>query len=545
MGGGKCGDEPAPWVIDLPEERANQLETEMKAGKIVVVKYDCQELKIVRGCDVKNAASYAYSGLSFEPKHKELEDADSAELSLSGGPAIAAKFQADYKNGAVLRIDYAAVGRQVTTTEIVYRDMLEGPKCGEATHFIGAMDVGAYTLSSGAAADIGAAADAFGRGGSVGSTSKVQNRARGGSPKACKQATADDTAPPSECRSPLLVQLFPIERGSAAGAGGSSKKHRPTSGAPFQESCPPGKVMDASGSCRAKSSAASYACSGTDVSECSQQCDKGNPQSCAVLGYMYEKGDGTKEDAAKAAVAYKKACDASNLDGCTGYGYMLSKSDKPADQSQAASVLRTACERGSGRACSGIGQRARIKRDWAAALKEFERGCGLGYTRACYYAGSALLRLDKDEGKALQLMQRACAGGDERGCLAAGSMLIQGSGGKKDPEYGKKLTARGVEALKAECEKKSSESCEVLGDFYSGRYGKAAPQGKEAAEFYSQACNGGQEDACYEAGMLFESGAGGAGKDPSKARSNFDKACNGGHEDACKKVGRKPSPPKK
>src|SRR5262245_39145741 len=58
--GGACGDEPAPWVIDLPEDRANQLENEMKKGGIVLVRFDCKELRIVRGCDVRLGGDYAY-----------------------------------------------------------------------------------------------------------------------------------------------------------------------------------------------------------------------------------------------------------------------------------------------------------------------------------------------------------------------------------------------------------------------------------------------------------------------------------------------------
>lgn len=544
--GGTCGDEPAPWVIDLPEDRANQLETEIKKGGVVLVKYDCQELKIVRGCDVNGAASYSYSGLTYEAKHKELEDADSAQMALSGGSSFAAKFEADYKSGAMLRIDYASIGRQTTTTEVISRDMLTGSKCGEVTHFVGAMDVGAYSLSSGAAADINAAAEVFGRGASGSSSSKVQNRARGGNPGSCRKASPDDPSPPNDCRSPLWIQLFPIDAASAKSASGPPPRRPPRSYGPFGMSCPSGKVMDSTGSCRSKSSGTAYACSPGNATECAEQCDKGSPQSCARIGYMHEKGEGIPQSDAKAFAAYKKACDSGDLEGCTGLGYMLSKSDKPEDKAQSVGVFRKACEGGSGRACSGLGQQARLRRDWAAASKEFDRGCRLGYTRACYYAGYALIRLDQDEARALALMERACYGGDERGCLAAGSMYSQGSGGKKDSALGSKLTGRGLVALQGECNEKKSESCEVLGDYYNGRYGKTIPQGEKALEYYGKACGAGQEDACWEAGLIYEGGLGGVKKDPAKAKSSFDVACTKGYDDACKKAGKKapPAPPK-
>ncbi len=541
--GGKCGDEPAPWVIDLPDERANQLETEVKKGAIVLVKYDCQDFKIVRGCDVTNGSSYAYTGLSYEPKHKELEDADAAQLALSGGAAVDAKFGADYKNGSMLRIDYVAVGRQLTATEVVTRNMLSGSKCAEATHFVGAMDLGAFTLSSGAAADLGASAEVFGRGGSASSTSKVANRARGGNPSTCRKATPDDPSPPNDCRSPLQVQLFPIEAATSSGSPSARPSRAPGATSPFGSSCPPGRVMDSTGSCRAKSSGKAYVCGGRDVGECNNQCQAGNPQSCALAGHMYEKGEGITADENKALASYKKACDARDIDGCTGLGYMLSKSDKPEDKRNSVAILRQACDAGNGRACSGLGQQARLRRDWQGAAKDFDRGCRLGYSRGCYYAGTALIKLDKEPEKALSLFERACSGGDERACLAAGSMLTQGSAGRKDPAQGAKLTSKALNALQAECNDRKSESCEVLGDYYNGKYGKVAPQGAKAVEFYDKACAGGQGDACWEVGAIYEGGLAGVKKDVGKAKTSFQQACSKGYDEACKKSGSAPPKP--
>lgn len=540
--GAKCGDEPAPWVIDLPDERAHQLETEVKKGGIVLVKYDCQDFKIVRGCEVNRGASYAYAGLAYEPKHKELEDADDAQIALSGGPAAVAKFQADYKNGAMLRIDYVAVGRQLTATDVVSRDMLSGSKCDEATHFVGAMDVGAFTLSSGAAADIGAAAETFGRGGSASSISKVANKARGGNPHSCKKAGPDDPAPPSDCRSPLQVQLFPIEKASTESSPPARPPRTPApTGGPYAAACPSGRVLDATGSCRDKSSGKAYTCNGSDSGECNAQCAAGSPQSCAILGHLYEKGEGVTANEKKAYTFYKKACDAKDIDGCTGLGYMMSKSDNSDEQSQSISVLRQACDAGNGRACSGLGQQARLRRDWAAASKEFERGCRLNYSRGCFYAGVALVRLDKEPERALWNFERACKDGDERGCLAAGSYLVQGTAGRKDPDEGNKLISRALNALRIECTERKSESCEVLGDFYNGKYGKATLQTAKAIEFYDKACSEGQADACFAMGLLYEADSNGVQLDAAKAKSAFERACSKGYGDACNKAG-KPAP---
>ncbi len=38
-------------------------------------------------------------------------------------------------------------------------------------------------------------------------------------------------------------------------------------------------------------------------------CDASNPEACAVAGYIYEDGKGTKPDAEKGEARVKKACD--------------------------------------------------------------------------------------------------------------------------------------------------------------------------------------------------------------------------------------------
>jgi uncharacterized protein len=536
---GACGDEPAPWVIDLSEDKANQLESAMKRGGLVLVRYDCSEIKIIRGCNVARG-DYSYAGLSFEQKHKEIEDQDSLSLSMSAGPAFAAKMKGEFERGSIFRIDYSAIGRMTTTTEVVSRDMLVGgKKCDDATHFVGAMDLGAYVLVSGAAAEIGVAAEIFGQGTKAGSTSKVKNQSSGGEVSACKSAGADDGSPPGGCRAPLLVQLFPID--PPAGPGGSASRPPPRPPRPpgsFNIVCPPGKVVDEHGSCRSKSSGAAYVCKIGDLADCRAQCDKGNPQSCAALGYMYEKGEGTKENISAARDAYQKSCDKRDPDGCTGLGYLMSKSEDPKLIAKSTEIFRVACDKGNGRACSGLGQQARLRRDWDPAYREFSKACSRGYKRGCFYAGHILSKQGRDDAMAVSHFKRACDGGDDRGCLAAGGYLSQGIGGSAS--QGKVYISQGMSTLTAECKQSRYESCEVLGDFFNGRYGKVAPQGDKAIENYEKACAGGQEDACWEVGLIYEGGLGGVKRDPARAKDAFGRACSKGYDDACKKAGMRP-----
>ncbi|NUP11171.1 MAG: sel1 repeat family protein [Polyangiaceae bacterium] len=529
--GSTCGEVPAPWVIDLPDAEANQLEREMKGGKLVLVNYNCQKMTIVRGCDVA-LGTYDYGGLEYEAKHREMLDSDEAGLALSGGPAFAAKMKAEFDRGSVFRLDYAAAGRLSTTTEVVTRDMLKGEKarCAKATHFVAAMDFGAYVLTSGAAANIGAAAEVFGQGAHAASKSEVKNESQGGQPDSCKKATENDSDAPAGCKVPLLVQLYPIEASSAP----SAPPRRPPPGAYFP-SCPPGKVIDEHGSCRPKSSAKSYLCRPGDLNDCRAQCSAGHPMSCANLGLILEKGEGAKKDMKGAESAYQKACNAGVPQGCTGLGYVWSKSDDSSLKAKSTDLLEKGCAKGDGRACSGLGQQARIRRDYDGALNGFVRGCKKQYARACFYAGNILAKQNKWEGDQELFFRKACAGGDARGCLAMGSFLQNGP----ERAEGQKYVNDGVKQLTAECNKGKGESCEVLGDFYNGKYGKMSPQGDKAVGFYQSACDAGQEDACFDAGLILESGSGGARSNPSKAKELFAKACDKGHDAACSKVGKK------
>jgi hypothetical protein len=537
--GGKCGEVPAPWVIDLPEAEANQLEREMKGGKLVLVNYNCKELTLVRGCDVA-MGDYDYGGLEYEAKHREMLDSDEAGLALSGGPAFSAKLKTEFERGSVFRLDYSAAGRLATTTEILTRDMLKGDskRCDKATHFVAAMDFGAYVLSSGAAAKIGMAAEMFGQGATVGSNSEVKNQAQGGQPENCKKATGDDRDAPPGCKVPLLVQLYPIDAASP-GERPSGPPPRPPPGS-YRPTCPPGRVIDENGTCREKSKAKNYICAPGDVNDCRAQCSANNPVSCAILGRMLEKGEGTKEDMKGAESAYEKACDRGVSSGCTGLAYVWSKSDDASLKARSTEAFAKGCVKGDGRACSGLGQQARIRHDYDAALVQFEKGCKKGYARACFYAANILVRQNKDEEMAKSLFRKACAGSDDRGCLATGSYL-QASGDKGEAA---RLVSTALKHLTADCDARKAESCEVLGDFFNGRYGKGAVQGEKAAGFYDKACAGGQEDACLEVAMIYEKGTGGAKPNPGKAKEYFAKACDKGADAACSKVGRKaPAPP--
>jgi TPR repeat protein len=489
---GACGEEPQPWVIDVGSDSlSHDIQRAVSEGKPVLVKYDCgtRNVAIVRGCEV-TGTRYKYQGFAYEQKQKLMEDSDQMAADLSGGPTVAAKFHADFEKGSVFQIDYAPAGEyHLVGKERVDRTMISGGKaCAAATHFVYSADVGAYSLNSGAQAKVGAAAELFGRGVSGDSKSDVKNAAHGGDPKSCHDSSMDDAAAIKDCQVPLTLHLRPIDATEVT-------NRPPPPGHGFSSSaCAPGEALDSHQSCIKISKGPAYQCSGNDVNECKAQCDKGSPQSCAIAGYIFEKGEGVKDDLDLALKYYTKACDGRENEGCAGIGYVLSKRKDPSSTD----IFRKSCERGSARGCSGIGQQLRIKGDLVPAAKTFGRACGLGYKRACFYAGAMLSKLRQNPEEGFEFYQMACYGGDERGCLAAGAMEQDGVGTRANPGPGKALIERGRLGLEKECDEKHYESCEVLGDFWMGQFTGNAPTRDKARSYYDLACKGGSENACAE-----------------------------------------------
>ena len=150
--------------------------------------------------------------------------------------------------------------------------------------------------------------------------------------------------------------------------------------------------------------------------------------------------------------------------------------------------------KGNGRACSGLGQRLRIKGKMRDALPLFARGCTLGYPRACFYLGSFGSTTTQSPELNLKAFERACFGRDLRGCLGAATILKTGKSG--DPGKAGMFVKLGLSGLERACGDRDGESCKVLGDWHGGKYDPQTRDPDKARSFYQQACQAGQKDAC-------------------------------------------------
>jgi len=495
LGEGTCSSEP--FTLDMGAKEVADLQRAMRNG-IAIVAQDCAKgtFKILTNCSANG--SYVYNGSTLDAETKSFTNADDLKASFTS-PAFVASASADLKSGVSLAIQYTAAGTSDAPAGIRKSD-LKG-SCDGATHFIQSVLIGAYETKKTTSADVSGGGHVMGQGASGASSSAENASTKRGNQGACAGATQADTTMHPNCDVPIKLTLAtlgsePAEDGArasasnAAGAGeapGKSSKHHHRRHA----SAPPPPI-----------SGVTYrTCKQGDVDGCTKACtDEHDGASCAILGFMYDKGKGVPANPEKAAAAYQLGCDAGSLDGCAGFGIALSKGEGvPRDDAKAVQVLGFGCSRNNARSCSGLGNRARIMGNKSEAVYYLTRACNLGYGRACFYASSYLLTAQGPSPMGFALAMRGCTGHDLRGCLLAAAFLGRGVGVAANPDAADRLGTMALDGLDSGCDAGDMEDCEVLGDWFAGWYLNPHRDKAKAVAYYKTACAGHQADACEEA----------------------------------------------
>jgi uncharacterized protein len=174
-----------------------------------------------------------------------------------------------------------------------------------------------------------------------------------GSVEACRTSNPDSPTPPTECRSPISVQLLPL-----AGAFPKKvEKHAPATGekpdapppkdakaakekeaTPQQSPCPPGYIH--SGGICSSHAETSHLCKPDDDADCKAQCEKGSAESC--FNHAAGKALAPKDREA----AYKKACEGGYAEGCGYAGLARWDSDNLAERQAEAGIDPAAAKPG-------------------------------------------------------------------------------------------------------------------------------------------------------------------------------------------------------
>ncbi len=202
---GKCrvaASQSSPLVTEWPASEKANLEALLRSGAVAVAYSGCS-LRLLPQCRV--AGSYLWQRTTPATDTLEINDEDELFARL---PLGAASLEGELKRSGKLQVQTTVSGQLKLDERTTSAVPAEGP-CAQATHLVGALSVGAFTLSSGAAARAKAGASVASIGEAGGSTSRDASVMRAaGDSASCGSGT--DQAPHPNCASPIQVFLFPL-----------------------------------------------------------------------------------------------------------------------------------------------------------------------------------------------------------------------------------------------------------------------------------------------------------------------------------------------
>ncbi|MBM4360505.1 MAG: sel1 repeat family protein [Deltaproteobacteria bacterium] len=522
-----------PLIVDLDQDTRATLEASMKKG-LVVVGYDCGSFRVLNACKAK-AAGYEYAGVSRKEEVIQMKSEDDVHGTL---PISAIKVSAEVKSGRSIDLALVRVGMTSTSVATLSRDDLTGA-CEGATHFVQSATLGAYSMATDSIGKVGAVAEMFKVGAGSESERKAMNK--DGLLEDCQKSDPDASAPPTQCRAPLQVDLLPITGVASVAETAPAEKPAKVEGrvaVVVANPCPEGFAF-ADGVC-SRASTGPKLCDPTNESECTAECDKGSAESCLALGNLMKKSKRRPQ----AMVPFKKSCGLGNADGCGSLADLMDPEDEgPSLAGAVKAALEYAakgCREGSGFACEVAGDY--LTRDFykieniPAGIKAYERGCTLKRSSACYEAASPYAKgkgVGKDFKRAMGFFDRACQAGDALQCVELGKAFANGAAFGTTSEEFKDMDSavvafrRGCALDAAWCED-GVKTLRRLGNF------------EAMVRIAKQGCALGEDSACFELGQAYDAGEGVAA-DPGKAKELFGRACREGKGDsqACGKRGNK------
>lgn len=411
----KCGvskSQARPLIVEWPSSDRATLEARVKQG-VVPVRYVGCEMEVLARCSVPKT-KYGYTGITPKSDRIVMRDADELYANI---PVYAAKFEGSLQRAGALTVSMTIVGRYEADRPSVSKEELQG-ECGDATHVVSALTVGAFEFFAGAEAEAAASAGALGVEAGGKSRSQRETLNRDGEDAACRNAKGDDQGPPFGCGALLRLEVVPLGEARAA-----------------TPSCAPGTTWNGSqcvAEARAQATpppppppASVTPCGMGDGARCRAACDQGEQESCVTLGIMLREGKGVAKDNAQALALLRKGCEAGKPKGCVQAGEILYNVE-PKDLGAAVELFRKGCDAGEPTGCTDLGWALSsgqgVARDDAAAAAAFGKACTGQTAVGCL--GLGLLYRDgkgvaKDARRAGELFKKACGAGVAAACSMA------------------------------------------------------------------------------------------------------------------------------
>ncbi len=113
-------------------------------------------------------------------------------------------------------------------------------------------------------------------------------------------------------------------------------------------------------------------------------CDANEAKSCSVVGNMYFKGEGVKQDFAKAAKPLDKACQQGEIRSCTLLALLYERGDGVAQNiSKALAIYQKSCQFGDPLSCKNLATLYEKELNNVKAISFYQKACEDGDNSAC------------------------------------------------------------------------------------------------------------------------------------------------------------------
>lgn len=581
-GSGNCtsvSPQAAPFIADWKTDQRAALDVAMQDG-VAVLSYTCDGIKVLADC--KLAGEYRFAEVAIKKEDLEIDQSSDLRGTLA---VAAAEVSAEMRRGLKLRLAYAMIGKNATTTgdtgEIARAELSSktATGCDGATHYVRWAWMGAFEFGTATEGSVAGSAKVMGSGAEASSASAKKLGRSDGDRGSCKPSSGDKPAdrPPNGCNAIVQLQLGPVVEKATAKAESTAQGGGDQSdpGEKVVNPCSEGFVKGSDGLCKTKASASAYLCDPKNAQECVQQCEKGSGESCHLAARAQQQPGSPPSEAVTEAqkTYYEKGCAKNFWPSCSSLAFLVGYG-KNADRAKARELHQKACSGGYASSCLSLASGAenpifvdepsKFTPSPTSAFNYTKQACGLGSSYACsllakrYIEGKGVMAnvneglktleqscakknysacierarfhatgeagAEKNPAKALELYSSLCESKNySLGCIGAGELLRKGSGAvKKDTAQAKKFLEHACNNLR------NSKACGMLGEMHErGELG--AKDLSVAKKLYDQACprdRHGSPEACHLSASLHERGGQGVPKDAKLAATLYAKGCS-------------------
>lgn len=201
----KCkvgASQASPLVTEWPASEKANLEALLRQGGVTVSYAGCT-MRVLPRCRLRGR--YAWQRTTPASDVLEINNEDELYAKL---PLGAASLEGELKRSGKLSVQTVVSG-QLRLEESAATNVPNEGECARATHVVGALSVGTFTLTRGAASEAGASAGLTAVGQVGVQTKRSASIVRSaGDPQTCAASTEGEAHP--SCRSPIQVFLWPL-----------------------------------------------------------------------------------------------------------------------------------------------------------------------------------------------------------------------------------------------------------------------------------------------------------------------------------------------